>query len=308
MRRETLRENRIHGHPSFPVSVYADVEQLNGNCILDCHWHDEMELILVRKGSALFQTDMLHTEVKAGEALFVNSGMLHAGYLHHDAHCVFSAVVFDPKMLLSRGMDVIQQRFIEPILHKKLLPPVHIKGTESWGKEVLTALQKILQDHETRHPAKEISTKAQLYSIFASMYPYMTTAAGEPPEVSAGLSKVERIKTAIGYIHEHYQEPLRLKAIADEVGMSEGHFCRFFKQMVQKSPIEYMNHYRIQKACLLLEQSDRKVVDIAMEVGFDNLSYFIATFKKWNGMTPSRYRKEHEAFLQSPVISSPAQR
>lgn len=293
MRRETLRENRIHGNPSFPVSVYPDVEQLNGNCVLDCHWHDEMEFVLVRSGSALFQTDMQHTEVKAGEALFVNSGTLHAGYLHHDDHCVFSAIVFDLKMLLSPVPDVIQQRFIEPVLHKALLPPVHIKGTEAWEREVLESLDKILRDHETCHPAKEISTKAQLYAVFASMYPHMTSAAGEQPEANTGLSKVERIKMAIGYIHEHYQEPVRLKSIADRAGMSEGHFCRFFKQMVQKSPIEYMNHYRVQKASLLLEQTDRKVVDIALEVGFDNLSYFIATFKKWNGVTPSRYRKEH---------------
>lgn len=305
MRRETLRENRVHGLPSFPVSVYPDVEQLNGNCILDCHWHDEMELILVRSGSALFQTDMQHTEVRAGEALFVNSGVLHAGYLHHDDHCVFSAVVFDPKMLLSHGPDVIQQRFIEPVLHKTLLPPVHMKGTETWDREILDSLNKILRDHNTRHPAKEISTKAQLYAIFASMYPQMIPAAGEPLEANTGLSKVERIKVALGYIHEHYQEPVRLKDIADKVGMSEGHFCRFFKQMVQKSPIEYINHYRIQKASLLLEQSDRKVVDIALEVGFDNLSYFIATFKKWNGMTPSCYRKEHGsqqiAFMPLPL-------
>ncbi|MBE0343119.1 AraC family transcriptional regulator, partial [Paenibacillus sp. 28ISP30-2] len=46
---------------------------------------------------------------------------------------------------------------------------------------------------------------------------------------------------------------------------------------------------------LMLGQSDRKGVDIALEVGFDNLSYFIATFKKWNGMTPSQFRKQHEA-------------
>lgn len=99
----------------------------------------------------------------------------------------------------------------------------------------------------------------------------------------------------MAYINSHAHEPIRLREIADEIGMSEGHFCRFFKQMVQKSPVEYINYHRIQKACRLLEQSDRKVVDIALDVGFDNLSYFIATFKKWKGLTPSQYRKQHEA-------------
>ncbi|MNP38977.1 Bifunctional transcriptional activator/DNA repair enzyme AdaA [compost metagenome] len=104
--------------------------------------------------------------------------------------------------------------------------------------------------------------------------------------------KVERIKNVLNYIHEHYPEPLKLKDLASEINMSEGHFCRFFKQMVQKTPIDYMNNYRIQKACKLLENSNQKMVDIAMDVGFDNLSYFITVFKQHKKSTPSQYRKQ----------------
>ena len=89
MERERLREDRIHGNAMYPVSVYPDIEQLNGDSILDCHWHDEMEFTMVTQGSAVFQIDMNTVEVKAGEAIFVNRGEIHAGYLKSDLPACF---------------------------------------------------------------------------------------------------------------------------------------------------------------------------------------------------------------------------
>ncbi|KZE77027.1 AraC family transcriptional regulator [Paenibacillus jamilae] len=305
MQREMLRENRIHGNPMYPVSVYPSVEQLNGNSILESHWHEEMEFIVVEQGSAIFQTDMVYTEVSEGEALFVNSGELHAGYLQKSPRCVFSAVVFHPDMLHSRTQDTVQTQFIEPFINKKLIPPPHIRGAHPWEQELLKALKCIITSHEQNAPARELATKAQLYNIIACLFPHMTPANGEDVIMASQRNKVERIKKALAYINSHAHEPIRLREISDEIGMSEGHFCRFFKQMVQKSPIEYINYQRIQKACRLLEQSDRKVVDIALDVGFENLSYFIATFKKWNSLTPSQYRKQYDAdqALSVPYIT-----
>lgn len=306
MKREMLRENRIHGNPMYPVSVYPSVDQLNGNSVLESHWHEEMEFILVEQGSAVFQTDMIYTEVCEGEALFVNSGELHAGYLKNSPRCVFSAVVFHPDLLHSRTQDTVQTQFIDPLISKKLVPPAHIRGVKPWEQEVLTALRRIITSHEQNTPARELTTKAQLYCMIASLYPQMRPANGEDVIMAGQRSKVERIKKALAYINTHAHEPIRLREIANAIGISEGHFCRFFKQMVQKSPVEYINYHRVQKACRLLEQSDRKVVDIALDVGFDNLSYFIATFKKWNGLTPSQYRKQHETdqtFTVAPYVT-----
>lgn len=96
MERERLREDRIHGNAMYPVSVYPDIQQLNGDSILDCHWHDEMEFTMVTEGCAVFQIDMNTVEVQAGEAIFINRGEIHAGYLKGEVPCVFSSIVFNP--------------------------------------------------------------------------------------------------------------------------------------------------------------------------------------------------------------------
>lgn len=292
MNKELLKENRVHGNPMYPVSVYPSVDQLNGDSILDCHWHDEMEFILIESGSAVFHIDMNIYEAQAGDAIFVGSGEIHAGYLQGEERCVFSAIVFDPAWLSSASFDSLQEKMMDPILKRKLLPPRHISRHTEWGRSVLSHIDRILLEHELMKPTMELSTKAHLYLILAEMFAYMQQAADLGNNIAAGSpDKIERLKTALGYIHDHYSEPIKLKDLSEHINMSEGHFCRFFKQMVQKSPIDYINNYRIQRACKLLENTNYKVVDIAMEVGYDNLSYFITLFKKQKKMTPSQYRK-----------------
>ncbi|WP_211747618.1 AraC family transcriptional regulator [Paenibacillus sp. Marseille-Q4541] len=291
MNKELLRENRVHGHSLFPVSVYPGVDQLNGDSILDCHWHDEMEIILMEQGSAVFHVDMNVYEVKAGEAIFVGSGEIHAGYLLGEERCIFSAIVFDSSWLAGPSYDALQENLIDPLMTKRLIPPRHIKKNTLWGASILEHINRILSEHEEKKRTLEISTKAHLYLIFAEMFEQMQVNDQHTNRVTGSPDKIDRIKMALNYVHEHYNESIKLKDLAAHLNMSEGHFCRFFKQMVQKSPIDYINHYRIQKACKLLENTNYKVVDIAMEVGFDNLSYFITLFKKQKEKTPSQYRK-----------------
>ncbi|PAF32361.1 helix-turn-helix domain-containing protein [Paenibacillus sp. 7516] len=303
MERERLREDRIHGNAMYPVSVYPDIEQLNGDSILDCHWHDEMEFTLVTQGSAVFQIDMNTVEVKAGEAIFVNRGEIHAGYLKSDLPCVFSSIVFSPELLGSRTFDAVQEKFIRPLVHKTLIPPFHMKPEDDWGREILLYLQRIFADHANGSETCEMTTKAYLYLIFARMFDHMRLAPVKGTVPTGSHDKVERLKSVLGYIHKRYPEPLKLKELADEANMSEGHFCRFFKQMVQKSPVDYINYYRVQQACYQLENTDHKIVDIAMDVGFEHLSYFITTFKKHKNTTPSQYRKMfYEKVAMEPAL------
>ena len=67
----------------------------------------------------------------------------------------------------------------------------------------------------------------------------------------------------------------------------------FFKQYVGMSCIQYINHYRIQKAAHMLEETSRPVMEIAMDHGFDNISYFNLQFRKEFGMTPREFRSQH---------------
>jgi len=245
---------------------------------------------MVTEGRALFQVGATSCEVKAGEAIFVNSGEIHTAYQIGDHTCSFAAIVFGMSLLDSSSYDTIQASYLEPLLTGQAHAPLHLSKHTDWEREILRLLQGIVEVNLTQSVAYELTTKAYLYLAIGIMYQHMDHHREPPPAVA--YDRIERLKTVLVHIHTHYQQPLRLRELAEQVNMSEGHFCRFFKSLTQKSPIDYINRYRTQQACRLLRSSNRKIVDISLEVGFDSLSYFISVFKHHHGCTPSQYRKE----------------
>jgi len=95
------------------------------------------------------------------------------------------------------------------------------------------------------------------------------------------------------HIQENYMRKMTIDELAELVKLSTSYFSKVFKSIFEKTTVEYINEYRIEKACLLLTQTDDKIIDIAFSVGFDNFSYFIRKFKALKGITPSTYRHNH---------------
>jgi AraC-like DNA-binding protein len=303
MNRDLLKENRIHGDPLYPLSIYQ-LHYAANSSMLDCHWHDEMEFFLVTEGKTLFQIDTVYHEVYAGQVIFINSGELHACYPLDDAPCSFCAVVFRSDMLCSSRYDVLQEKFIDPLVKKQYVLPDQIKPDTEWGKEVLLQLAEIIQLNTLKPYSFELSTKARIYLILSTIYSHCPSLPLSR-NYEENNYKVERLKQVLNYIHTNYQERIRLKDLAAQVSMSEGHFCRIFKEMMKKTPVDYINYFRTQKAAKLLEKNNKKIFEIAMDVGFDNLSYFIGIFKQYMMCTPSIYRKNYHEGLKTASVNFP---
>ena len=100
----------------------------------------------------------------------------------------------------------------------------------------------------------------------------------------------ERLRPVIEFIKENYSYEISLIELAELLPMSEGQFCRVFKQHMKMSPIQYLMRYRILQSCRLLQDTDKKVGEIANLTGFNNISYFNKVFLKIIGCTPREYR------------------
>ena len=103
--------------------------------------------------------------------------------------------------------------------------------------------------------------------------------------------KIDLIKKILNYIHENYNDKIYIEDLALEANMNVQYFCRFFKSVIGKTPVEYINSYRIEKATELLQTETLSISNIALSVGIDNFSYFVKQFKKYKNCTPSQYRK-----------------
>jgi AraC-like DNA-binding protein len=289
MNKSLLKEDRVHGTPLYPVSVY-EVSCQAGEPLLDLHWHDELEFLMVTQGKALIRVNANEYELKAGEAVFVNAGEMHSGYLTQPEGCSFIAVVFHADILGGGRFDPVQEKYIRPLLRQEHAVPVHITAQTEAERDLLEMLVRVYDLNKNRAPLYELITKGLLQIIVSKLILLGGPAAREPRHPADRL-KLERLKTVVEYMQTNYSRPVRLKDLAALVSVNESYFCRFFKELTAKSPIEYMNQVRVQKAAILLKAGNAKVMDVALDVGFHNLSYFIGVFKRYFGCTPSEYRK-----------------
>lgn len=100
----------------------------------------------------------------------------------------------------------------------------------------------------------------------------------------------ERLTKVLSYIHNHINKSLSIDELAAQTCLSKDHFIRLFKHEVKTTPLQYINQKKIEKAQLILVTSDTLVKDIALNLGFDDYSYFNRLFKKLVGTTPQEYR------------------
>lgn len=102
-----------------------------------------------------------------------------------------------------------------------------------------------------------------------------------------------RINDVVDYVMTNYQQPIRLKTMADRLGMTESYFSRFFHQSSGHRFTDFVNRVRIQRACVLLSDTEDTIAGISQTVGFHNLANFSRQFRRIKGLSPLAYRKKH---------------
>jgi AraC-like DNA-binding protein len=289
-----LKEDKSHGDYYFPLRVSSMLMPPTNNDpfeLFHLHWHDELEFLHVIEGKLLLRIGISNIEVLAGQAIFINSGELHIGFCTENLKCKFFATVFDIDFIGSKNYDIIQSEFINSI-QKMLSPFILIKGTNFWEQEILIQLTKIESEYEYKRMGFQFKIKACLYNILYEIF--TNTIFEDNPDRYLFNKKTDKIKKVLEHIHTYYYLKLDCGTLANLLNLSEDHFRRFFKSLLEKTPVEYINQHRINIAANLLINGNDKIIEIAMKTGFDNISYFIKVFKNYTKYSPRAYRKKHQ--------------
>ena len=99
------------------------------------------------------------------------------------------------------------------------------------------------------------------------------------------------IGQSIAFIHSHLHDKIALNDIANAANMSVPNFSRVFKKEMGQTPIEYLSEQRIYKAKSMLLSDEFTMTDIAVSCGFSSVSYFSSSFRKYNKVSPEKYRQ-----------------
>lgn len=279
----SLKENSIHGTPAFPFYIYSKFRKTD--YYVGYHWHAELEFIYVEEGTMEVTINSEIRHVSEGEFIFINSGDLHQ--VTSNGPSIHHAIVFHPQLLNFDYPDTCQQAIIKPVTSGALKFPYTEELEIDVKMELSKKLRAIISIKKREDHLLSLRIKINLLQIIDLLFErgLFSEKRVQPKE------KQEKIKKVITYIEEHYNEKILLEDLASLVGMNKNYFSKYFQIGVGKNPVAYINEYRCEKAAKLLEDSDLKVLDISLMVGFENFSYFIRKFKEHKHCSPTEYRK-----------------
>lgn len=284
-----LKEAAIHGSKEYPVAVY-DLQNIGPSFHVSLHWHKELEIIYVYEGPLYVTIDKQDYIGKKGDIFIVNPKEIHKMHVQ-DNYVRYGTLLFSPKSLLFHETDEITRKYLQPlcigdvIFHRTI-------DHEELGQTLFSFITKIVQLNREKVPAYRLGTKALLLEIIFLLFHH--NMAINSPHAAKDSSLNREI---ISYIGDRYTDNLTLTEIADKFHMSYKYFSRYFKNTFHTTLSDYIMKLRLERAELLLTSTGLPVTDISLQTGFNNISFFIRSFKQAYGLTPLQYRNHKGSVL-----------
>lgn len=291
-RKKEYEEKEKHGTAQFPVGLHKLEYPADTDVMFYVHWHQEFEFLVLTEGKVLFTIEDRKYVMNPGDIVFINSNYLHMAKNICGGVCSFYAIDFSYHVLNEDIHSIFSKKFIRPILNDKYLFPEFMPVSEDedkcWQKDIRNYLHEIGECPEHELEPFELMIRSRILAIW-DILDKNCVRSQKDNDIESRYS--ERLEPVISYIKENYAYEITLGELAAILPMSEGQFSRVFKQTMKLSPIQYLMRYRILQSCKLLQDTEKKIGEIANLSGFNNISYFNRVFLNTIGCTPKEYRE-----------------
>lgn len=248
---------------------------------MNAHWHPEHEILYVQSGSLCLRLNDTAYDLHGGDVVFIPGGVIHSA---EPTDCTYSCFLVNLPLLMKKS-DVCME-FVNRIGDGSIRVWT-LLGRES--EDFAALCRQMLAYEEQKDDGYPFSVKSAIFAFFGRIAGGKFYSAGSDGHTGAD-AMAGRMKLAMTYMEEHYSAQLRLADLAALSDMTPNYFCHCFRAAVGQSPLEYLIRYRLAKAQYALRTTDRSVTEIALDSGFNDVSYFIRAFRTLYGATPKQYR------------------
>ena len=286
-----MREGRVepflHAHPRLSS---ADVRWsgfvLEDNsvpaCVIPEHEHVDHFVHVVLRGAVKYEVKTrgktLQLGANAGTTFILPRGTVDELNWKGPTHRV--AVALQPRLLVSALDETAHESDIEVTEHWNLIDP-----------QITAVLLAMTTDLNEGSPAGRLYGESLGNALAVYLLNRYAVRRYAPAVYQGGLPRY-RLKRALDYIGENLANDVSLSELAAVVGMSPHYFAELFKKSTGRAPHQYILMKRIERAKQELCGPGRRIIEVGLDAGFQNPSHFARVFKRFAGISPSRFQSE----------------
>jgi len=236
------------------------------------HWHENIELLYFIEGEGRVVCNFSSYNVKKDDIFVVNSENLHM--VESDSIIKYYCIVIDRDFCTFNGIPSDELKFI------------HIIN----NSELIKKYKNVIGHYETACDFREARIKLSVLDMLIYLLNFIEeSVSSESTDTPEDIEpqNLPNVKLAIKFIKENFAKKITVEDISEASGLSRAYFSRKFKTITGFTLVNYVNLVRCQHACQMLKTGKYKINEVAIECGFENMSYFTKTYKRLMGALPS---------------------
>ncbi len=274
----------------FPIAIIEHCKQRKGS-VFRAHAHNScLQLFYFTGGHAHIRCGKAEFAVQPDDIVLANRGEVHHCTSDSDELRYF-VLRINLEVVRASVPQAIYTRYGRPIDEGTLLFEHRLVDPA-----IRRLLDRMISALRQQDKGYELTLMGLCYELISQLLNCHTIA--QLPRDAAMFSKqMSRFGKVLDYIDQYYEQDIVLRDLADIACMSQGYFCRTFKDMIGCTAIDYLNRTRVEKAIVLLNKRDMSIDQVSRVVGYDNADYFRRLFKRYMHETPGDYLRDSRKLL-----------
>lgn len=261
------------------------------------HWHKDLELTYLYKGSATFSTNGRIFSIGSKELFLVNSGDVHS-VMGYGKNIVTMITILIPYNFLKENchnIDNLEFKLEDKNINIKRLKDIHEEIIDMYieDMEINNTPLIFVDDENVNDKFHYLKIESLLYEVLYILLNYFGIEKGTSPELKSQRN-LERLKIITDFIDENYKDNISLDEIATNYQISKEYLATIFKKYMGITVGTYLKNIRLTSAYRDLMNGDYSINQLAFDNGFPNIKSFINSFKEHYGETPYKYKKNFE--------------
>ena len=248
------------------------------------HFHPEYEIVCVLNGSGTRHIGNSFSRYENGDLVFIGPNLPHDGF-GLNAHGLHEEIVIQIREEVFQ-QSVVNRPEMAPILPLLERVKYGICFTGSTKEKITRRLKKLLK----LSSFEKFIELLNILHMMAISTEYQLL--NQDIKISPAITKNNiRLQNIFSYVENHFCEEIKIRKVASIANLSVPSFCNYFRKIMNTTFTDFLNRYRIQRACLLLEK-EKTIYETCFESGFNNVAYFNKVFKQVTKKTPSEFKRE----------------